>query len=105
MVRFPKELREGTIVTVPVSTIDSLVGNGMPTPNLIKIDVEPAEDHVIREAINTMSHFPTVVLCEIHSTDTGSTWFNVLRSLSYKIHHTRLVAHGIRKTPYSKDIS
>ena len=87
LVRFPKEVPEETIVTVPVTTIDTLVGNGMPSPDIVKIDVEYVEDHVIRGAINTISNHQTIILCEIHTIESGTNCFNILKSLSYDIRH------------------
>lgn len=87
LVRFPKEAPMETITTVPVTTIDSLVAKGSPLPDIIKIDVEYVEDHVIRGALNTLSDHQTILLCEIHAIETGIKCFNLLRSVSYEIRH------------------
>ena len=87
LVRFPKEGARGRIITVPVTTIDRLVANGAPLPDIIKIDVEYTEDHVIRGALDTIGGHQVIILCEIHAKDTGINCFNLLRSASYKIRH------------------
>jgi FkbM family methyltransferase len=87
LVRFPKGVPEGAIVTVPVTTIDHLVGAGMPLPDVIKIDVEYVEDHVLRGAVHTLSNHPAVIVCEIHSMESGVTCFTILKDLSYTIRH------------------
>lgn len=87
LVRFPREASAQTIVSVPVTTIDNLVANGAPTPDVVKIDVEYVEDHVIRGANNTLRNHHAIILCEIHSIESGINCFNTLRKLSYEMRH------------------
>jgi len=57
----------------------------MPAPQLIKIDVEYAEDHVLRGAMGILEKNGPVLLCEIHSTENGVNCFKILRGLGYSM--------------------
>lgn len=83
--RFPENLPQERFILVPLSTVDALIQEGLAVPNLLKIDVEYAEDHVIRGAMYTLKKHSPVVLCEIHSLQTGRKIFEILRGLDYSI--------------------
>ncbi len=82
---FPGNLPDSQFVLAPLSTIDRLVQNGLRPPNLIKIDVENAEDHVLRGAIQTLTMNDVVILCEIHSLESGRNCLEVLRGMDYSV--------------------
>ncbi len=52
-------------VIVPLTTLDAYVARAKLSPNLIKIDVEGAEVHVLRGAQQLLSSDATI-LCELH---------------------------------------
>ncbi len=85
LTRFPKNVRREKLVVVPLSTIDTLTKAGIPAPQVIKIDVESAEDHVIRGAIHTLKKAAPVLLCEIHSVEAGLNMFGILKGINYWI--------------------
>ncbi len=58
-------------VSVRTESIDALVRDGMPPPDFIKIDVEGAEDRVIRGAARTIARHRPVMLIEIHTPEAG----------------------------------
>ena len=85
LTRFPEDISQSKIIIVPLSTIDALIQEGLPVPSFMKIDVEYAEDHVLRGAINTLKKHGAVVLCEIHSMETGKNCFEILKGIGYSI--------------------
>lgn len=54
-------------VSVPVRSIDSLVAEGHPAPDVIKIDVEGGEGDVLEGAAETLKRRRPVVICEMHA--------------------------------------
>jgi len=69
-------------ITVPLVRGDALVADGVPAPDVVKIDVEGAEDLVLDGLSQTLADgAPRHVYCEVHSTD----WDDV---------GTRLADHG-----------
>jgi FkbM family methyltransferase len=67
-------------VRVEGRTVDLLVLEGkLPPPDVIKIDVEGHEGHVLRGAADTLREFKPVVLCDYHD---GSTLRIVRESVS-----------------------
>lgn len=57
--------------TVEVRSVDSLVAEGWPVPDLIKIDVEGAEGDVLEGAAATLRRHRPTVLCEMHDFSEG----------------------------------
>jgi len=59
----------GTI-TVPVRRLDDVIlQDGLPAPNVIKIDVEGAEASVLRGGARTFSEHRPIVMIELHGTN------------------------------------
>jgi FkbM family methyltransferase len=58
-------------VRVATTTVDACVADGMPAPDLLKIDVEGAEGAVIRGAAGTIREFGPRLLIEVHSAAAG----------------------------------
>jgi FkbM family methyltransferase len=85
LTRFAENVPREKLVVVPLSTIDNLTKAGIPAPQVIKIDVESAEDHVIRGAIHTLKKTAPVLLCEIHSVEAGLNVFGILKGINYSI--------------------
>jgi FkbM family methyltransferase len=56
---------------VRTETVDSVVADGMPPPDFLKIDVEGAEAAVIRGAAKTIVSRRPLVLVEVHSAQAG----------------------------------
>jgi len=54
-------------VSVAVRSIDSLVAEGQPAPDVIKIDVEGGEGAVLEGAAETLVRHRPVVICEMHA--------------------------------------
>jgi FkbM family methyltransferase len=67
--------------SVPVTTLDAYCEANGVIPNFIKIDVEGAEEAVLRGSLNTMRKARPVVLIEI--TRRHGEVYNLLRSLDY----------------------
>jgi FkbM family methyltransferase len=78
----PDRARE--TIEVAVSSIDELVGCGaLPTPDVIKIDVEGAELDVIEGMQRTLGEHRPVILCEVH--DSNARYVELMRSLGYEV--------------------
>jgi FkbM family methyltransferase len=58
-------VREGAEGSVPATTLDLEAERG-PAPDFVKIDVEGAEEHVLRGAGRLLTERRPVVLCEVH---------------------------------------
>lgn len=71
-------------VSVPEDTIDNLVhAKTITPPDILKIDVEGAEQLVIAGALDTLrTHKPTIIV-EFHSIYSAYTCMNQLHALSY----------------------
>jgi len=54
------------LVSVQATTIDAFVAAGYRPPNLVKIDVEGAEDLVLEGMRDTLRNYRSVILCELH---------------------------------------
>jgi FkbM family methyltransferase len=54
------------LVTVGSTTVDAFVAAGNRPPDLVKIDVEGAEDRVLAGMVETLGAYRPTVLCELH---------------------------------------
>jgi FkbM family methyltransferase len=64
-------LEERGSVTVEATTLDDEASGG-PAPDLVKIDVEGGEEHVLRGAKALLAGRKPIVICEVHVTRRGS---------------------------------
>jgi FkbM family methyltransferase len=76
---FQKEETALTSVTVETITLDQLVANGIPAPDFIKIDVEGAEEFVLKGAADVLKQKHPFLMIEIHSPEIGKRCFDVLK--------------------------
>lgn len=60
--------RHTSTIEVPIDTIDNLVAAGLPTPTVLKIDIEGAEQMALSGAANLLAgpHRPRLIFMEIH---------------------------------------
>src|SRR5215470_11367405 len=79
-------LGETTVPTVKLMTIalDEFVKDHE-WPDLIKIDVEWHEGHVLEGARNILVRGHAVIFCELHGVDTARHVIDLLRSYEYRI--------------------
>lgn len=82
------------VFTCESVNVDDFVGAGNSPPGFIKIDVEGAETEVLMGAINTLSHFQPLVICETHGTGAARDVYQILVENGY-----RLFAVGRSLTP------
>jgi FkbM family methyltransferase len=54
------------LITVPCTTLDAFVAAGHRPPDIVKIDVEGAEDRVLSGMAGTLRAHRPIVLCELH---------------------------------------
>lgn len=75
-------------VPVRVRTMDSLIAEGLPPPDLVKIDVEGGEGAVLEGAKNLLKSGRCKVLCEMHTDnpDGVARAFTALKRAGYRIH-------------------
>jgi FkbM family methyltransferase len=74
------------IETVNVARLDTLIESGrLSTPNVIKVDVEGAEERLLRGAIRTLeTHSPGLVI-EHHGVEASRAVVRFLRSIGYHV--------------------
>jgi FkbM family methyltransferase len=76
--------RNGTVTTVAGRRLDTVCGeHKLPSPTVIKIDVEGAEAHVVRGALTTLAAKPAII-CELHSVDAAVCVAVELSRIGYK---------------------
>jgi FkbM family methyltransferase len=68
-------------IEVKVRTMDSLYAEGLPCPDVIKMDIEGAEAEALRGARETLSAHRPLLVIELHSTNATVT--SVLDELQY----------------------
>jgi FkbM family methyltransferase len=78
----PTQADAGTSDEVPVVAIDSL---GLQRCDLIKLDVEGAEDAVLRGAVETITRLKPVIYADCNSLADGARSFAELTSLGYAL--------------------
>jgi FkbM family methyltransferase len=77
--------KNATLTTVTARRLDTLCGeHQLPTPAVIKIDVEGAEAHVIRGALSTLRRASPAIVCELHSVDAAVGVSVELLQLGYR---------------------
>lgn len=68
---FQQQDQELTELTVDCITLDELVKSGIPEPDFIKIDVEGAEEFVLKGAVELLKRKRPFLMIEIHSPEIG----------------------------------
>ena len=67
-----------TKVTVTTASLDGLIREGLPEPDFIKIDVEGAEEFVLRGAENLLQKKKPLLMIEVHSPEIGKRCLAIL---------------------------
>jgi FkbM family methyltransferase len=70
---------------VEMRTLDSLVPVTIPSPDVIKIDVEGEEEKVLRGSRKTLSKFRPIVLCDYNDDQTLAALSRILLPLAYEV--------------------
>jgi FkbM family methyltransferase len=87
----PEQIEAATRIDVPTVTLDRFCHEQHIKPGLLKIDVEGAELHVLRGAVDLLRTGSPVILCEIHPAQMencgGSmpSLYGYLDSLGYQV--------------------
>lgn len=72
-------------IAVPVRSLDRFVfEHQLPPPAAMKVDVEGAEGHVIRGAVETLARHRPVIICELHNVSSAVDVAAQLTSLGYE---------------------
>jgi FkbM family methyltransferase len=74
---------EGTLVVPCVSLDDLYTQNAIPLPNVLKIDVEGAEAHVLRGAENILRRSQPTIFLATHGQEVHAECLAILRSFGY----------------------
>ena len=87
LLSFTSRLSEKDNLIVPVTSIDRYVESaGLSKLDFVKIDVEGAEDAVVRGMTTTLQRFRPVILVEIHGNDgKESEGLQQLKATGYKL--------------------
>ena len=72
-------------IPIELRSIDSLVAEGMPPPNLIKIDVEGHELSVLRGGIETIEAHHPIILCDRNDESTSKDVADLLAQFDYRV--------------------
>lgn len=73
----------GRTITVPTTTLDHQILLGLPSPHMIKIDVEGTEMKVMRGALNLLRERKPLLLVELHSSELRSAYLSLADYLGY----------------------
>lgn len=77
---FQQEDEAVTQLEVDCVTLDELVRTGTPEPDFIKIDVEGAEEFVLKGATKLLQHKKPFLMIEVHSPEIGKRCMDVLKN-------------------------
>lgn len=75
-------LADSDLIQVPATTLDDFVAGGGPVPQLIKIDVEGGERHVLSGAANLVAKHRPCLIVEVHHQQADEqirTWLQDVR--------------------------
>jgi FkbM family methyltransferase len=73
-------------IVVKTETLDNLIFNyGYPPPDVVKIDVEGAEEFVLKGALKFLTKYRPLLFVEVHSYDLGKTCQTFLGNLGYSV--------------------
>lgn len=75
---FQQKVEAVSELTVNCITLDELIKNGTPAPDFIKIDVEGAEELVLKGAINLLEEKKPFLMIEVHSPEIGKRCLTIL---------------------------
>jgi len=83
---FQSDVRGNDVLTIPIRKLDSLVSQGIiPTPQVIKIDVEGAEVQVLKGSIEILTKHHPLLFIEAHSHLLANDCTSILRELGYSV--------------------
>jgi len=72
-------------IPIELRTLDSLVAQGMPAPDLIKMDVEGHELSVLRGGAETIRAHHPIILCDRNDESTSKDVSDMLAEFSYRV--------------------
>ena len=72
-------------IPIELRTLDSLVAQGIPPPDLIKIDVEGHELSVLRGGAETIRAYRPIILCDRNDESTSKEVADMLAEFSYQV--------------------
>jgi FkbM family methyltransferase len=78
---FQKDEKEVTQLTVNCVTLDDLTKNNLPEPDFIKIDVEGAEEFVLKGGIQLLEKKKPLLMIEVHSPEIGKRCLQILSGI------------------------
>jgi FkbM family methyltransferase len=77
--QFQSDIKSRDELKVNCISIDRLIEQGLTPPHFIKIDVEGAEELVLKGAKNTLLKYKPLLMIEIHSRDIGKVCMSLLK--------------------------
>jgi FkbM family methyltransferase len=78
---FEKEISSERVFKVLCKSLDDFISSGHPEPDFIKIDVEGAEEFVLKGANGLLTRKKPILLIEIHSTEIGERCYEILSNI------------------------
>jgi FkbM family methyltransferase len=86
-------------LTVDCITLDELIKNGTPEPDFIKIDVEGAEEFVLKGAIDLLKRKKPFLMIEVHSPEIGKRCLEILDNIYENVKVLETGLHPSKGTP------
>jgi FkbM family methyltransferase len=87
LVDFPKSVKDSDLFQVPCEPLDALVfEQEFPPPNIIKIDVENAENLVMEGMRRILAEVKPIITCAIHSIKNGQQIYECLKKENYHLY-------------------
>lgn len=71
------------VLDIEVVSLDALVGDGLPPPTVVKLDVEEAEIAALEGMREVLRVHRPAVICELH--DTHRDFAELMRSIGYRV--------------------
>ena len=78
---FEKDISSEKVSKVVCKSLDDFISAGYSEPDFIKIDVEGAEDFVLKGGINLLIRKKPILLIEIHSSEIGMRCYKILSNI------------------------
>ena len=78
---FEKDVSSENVCKVVSKSLDDFISCGYPEPDFIKIDVEGAEEFVLKGGIELLNRKKPILLIEIHSSEIGMRCYKILSDI------------------------
>ena len=78
-------VKDGPVIQVQCTSIETFIKERGPVPNFMMIDVEHAEGSVFRGMVDTLTHYRPIILVELHGLEAINESWDILNKCDYKL--------------------